>query len=78
MGASSRASSANYGSSCTPAPKNEAAHIVFAVGDMVDHKTFGEGKVVKIDGDKLYIHFNKLRETKLLLKNYAPIVKIKK
>ena len=78
LGASSRASSANYGSSCTPAPKNEAANIVFAVGDMVDHKTFGEGKVVKIDGDKLYIHFNKLRETKLLLKNYAPIVKIKK
>lgn len=77
-GSSSRTSAVNHRSSCMPLHKSEAAHINFAVGDMVDHKTFGQGKVVKIEGDTLHIHFNKLRETKTLLKDYAPIVKIKK
>ena len=54
----------------------EAAHMSFAAGDVVDHKTFGRGKVSKVDGDKLYVYFDKLRETKMLLKDYAPIVKI--
>ena len=48
----------------------------FAVGDVVDHKTFGRGKVTKVDGDTLHVYFTKLGQTKKLLKDYAPIVKI--
>ena len=58
------------------AGKKEAAGVTFAVGDAVDHKTFGRGKVVKVDGDTLHIRFAKTGQTKKLLKDYAPIVKI--
>ena len=53
-----------------------AAKMTFAAGDMVDHKTFGRGKVTKVDGDTLYVKFAKTGQTKKLLKDYAPIVKI--
>ena len=53
-----------------------AAKMMFAAGDMVDHKTFGRGKVTKVDGDTLYVKFAKTGQTKKLLKDYAPIVKI--
>ncbi len=56
--------------------KKDAARMNFAVGDVVDHKTFGRGKVTKLDGDSLHVHFTKLGQTKKLLKDYAPIVKI--
>lgn len=46
------------------------------VGDKVDHKTFGIGKVVAIEGDKISVFFAKSGQTKKLLKGYAPIVKI--
>ena len=58
------------------AGKKEAAGVAFSVGDAVDHKTFGRGKVVKVDGDTLHIRFAKTGQTKKLLKDYAPIVKI--
>lgn len=58
------------------AGKKEAAGVTFSVGDAVDHKTFGRGKVVKVDGDTLHIRFAKTGQTKKLLKDYAPIVKI--
>lgn len=58
------------------AEKKEAAKMTFSVGDAVDHKTFGRGKVVKIDGDTLHVKFSKTGQTKKLLKDYAPIVKI--
>ena len=48
----------------------------FATGDTVDHKTFGRGKVTKVDGDTLYVKFSRTGQTKKLLKDYAPIVKI--
>jgi DNA helicase-2/ATP-dependent DNA helicase PcrA len=50
----------------------------YAVGDLVDHKTFGRGAVTKVDGDVLYIRFERSRETKKLLKGYAPIVRLEK
>lgn len=50
--------------------------MAFAVGDTVDHKTFGRGRVVKVDGDSLHIKFARTGQTKKLLKDYAPIVKI--
>ena len=50
--------------------------MTFAVGDVVDHTRFGRGKVTKVDGDMLHVYFAKLRETKKLMKDFAPIVKI--
>ena len=58
------------------AGKKDAAKMTFAAGDVVDHKTFGRGKVTKVDGDTLYVKFAKTGQTKKLLKDYAPIVKI--
>ena len=56
--------------------KKAAAQATFAAGDAVDHKTFGRGTVVKVDGDTLHVKFAKTGQTKKLLKDYAPIVKI--
>ena len=58
------------------AGKKAAAKMTFAAGDAVDHKTFGRGKVTKVDGDTLFVKFSKTGQTKKLLKDYAPIVKI--
>ena len=58
------------------AGKKAAAHMTFAVGDAVDHKTFGRGFVTKVDGDLLYVEFDRSGQTKKLLRDYAPIVKI--
>ena len=58
------------------AEKKSAAKMTFAAGDTVDHKTFGRGKVTKVDGDTLFVKFSKTGQTKKLLKDYAPIVKI--
>ena len=49
----------------------------FTVGDAVDHKAFGRGRVVSVKGDALEIRFERTGETKKLLVGYAPIVKIK-
>lgn len=56
--------------------KKSAASASFSVGDRVDHKIFGRGTVVKVDGDQLHIKFAKTGQTKKLLKDYAPIVKV--
>ena len=77
-------SSAGAGSSGTgtmrnvsaEAYKKDAARVSFAVGDTVDHKTFGRGRVTKVDGDQLYVKFARTGQTKRLLKDFAPIVKI--
>lgn len=58
------------------AGKKPAARITFVAGDTISHKTFGRGKVTKVDGDTLHIRFEKTGDTKKLLKDYAPIVKI--
>lgn len=49
----------------------------FSVGDLVDHKAFGRGRVTAVAGDQLSIRFDRTGETKKLLVGYAPIVKIK-
>ena len=56
--------------------KRERESKAFAIGDEVDHKTFGRGVVTDIEGDVLSICFTKSGETKKLLKGYAPIVNI--
>lgn len=48
----------------------------FAVNDIVEHKTFGRGRVTSIKGDRISIKFDRLGETKTLLRDYAPIVKV--
>ncbi|WP_165049704.1 MULTISPECIES: ATP-dependent helicase [unclassified Adlercreutzia] len=58
------------------ASRKSGAAATFAVGDAVDHKTFGRGKVTRVDGDTLHVKFAKTGQTKKLLKDYAPIVKI--
>ena len=66
-------------SSFVPSPaaqKKSGAAGTFAKGDAVTHKTFGRGTVSKVDGDTIYVYFSKLGQTKKLLKDYAPIVKI--
>ena len=69
--------SGRIGSGVNPnAGKKAAAQATFAAGDAVDHKTFGRGTVVKVDGDTLHVKFAKTGQTKKLLKDYAPIVKI--
>ena len=75
FGSGERSRNARTGLSAA-AQKKSGASTTFAKGDQVDHKTFGRGVVAKVDGDTLYVKFAKLGETKKLLKDYAPIVKI--
>lgn len=56
--------------------KKAAVKMSFARGDKVDHKVFGKGTIVKVDGDTLHVKFARSGQTKKLLKDYAPIVKI--
>lgn len=48
----------------------------FSKGDKVNHKVFGTGKIIRIDGDRLYVKFDRSGQTKTLMKNFAPIVKV--
>ncbi|HIC87484.1 MAG TPA: hypothetical protein EYP03_04605 [Aquificae bacterium] len=41
------------------------------VGDLVIHKKFGLGKVLKIFGDNLKIYFSNLKETKEIKKDFV-------
>lgn len=58
------------------AQKKTAAKMTFTKGDTVDHKVFGRGTITKVDGDTLHVRFSRTGQTKKLLKDYAPIVKI--
>ena len=48
----------------------------FALNDLVEHKTFGRGRVVNVDNDRISIKFDDTGRTKLFLVGYAPIVKL--
>lgn len=56
--------------------KRAGAKETFRKGDTIDHKTFGRGHVVGVDGDTINVRFEKTGSVKRLLKDYAPIVKI--
>lgn len=58
------------------ARKKAAVKMTFTKGDTVDHKVFGRGTITKVDGDTLHVRFSRTGQTKKLLKDYAPIVKI--
>ena len=72
----SSASNAKRDARSASVGKKPAAAMSFAVNDTVDHKVFGRGTVVKVDGDTLHVKFVRNNQTKKLLKDYAPIVKI--
>ena len=66
-----------------PAPKVEQrrpdaarAAEVFAPGDTVSHKTFGQGTVISASGDMIEVKFEKTGQVKRLMKGFAPIVKV--
>lgn len=66
-----------------PAPKVEQrrpdaarAAEVFAPGDTVSHKTFGQGTVISASGDMIEVKFEKTGQVKKLMKGFAPIVKV--
>ncbi|MBR2836722.1 MAG: UvrD-helicase domain-containing protein [Coriobacteriales bacterium] len=71
-------------SAFTP-PKAPVAHTIsynslksesdFKKGDLINHKKFGLGSIMAVDGDKLTVAFES-GVTKNLLKGYAPIVKV--
>jgi len=71
------ASSARPQSGSRPAPRFDAdrASENFAVGDRVDHKTFGRGIVSRVEGDAIYVTFTS-GQSKKLLKGFAPIVRL--
>ena len=56
--------------------KKPAENVTFHVGDKISHKTFGEGIIKEVKGDRLTVTFNKNNMTKKLMKDFAPIVKI--
>lgn len=56
----------------TPKPKRPTVPEI-GLGDRVEHKTFGMGRVVAKNGDAVEIHFDRTGETKKLLLGYAPI-----
>lgn len=76
FGSSSASGSRPRSASKASAGKKAAAKMAFAKGDVVDHKVFGRGKVVKVDGDTLQVKFDRTGQTKKLLKDYAPIIKL--
>jgi DNA helicase-2/ATP-dependent DNA helicase PcrA len=49
---------------------------VWAVGDTVEHKTFGQGRVTSIKGDRVTIEFAEDVGAKTLLAGFAPMRKV--
>ncbi len=48
----------------------------YTAGDVVEHKTFGRGRIDEVKGDKLVISFGGEAGTKTLLAGFAPLRKI--
>jgi len=66
----------SVGSLAARKKRAEAEKVSFAAGDAVDHKTFGRGTIIKVEGDALYIRFEGGAGEKKLMRGYAPIVKV--
>ena len=56
--------------------KSSTGDTKLSTNDIIEHKVFGKGRVVGIDGDKISIKFDRTGKVKTLLKDYAPIVKV--
>jgi len=48
----------------------------YTSGDIVEHKTFGRGRIDEVKGDKLVISFGGETGTKTLLAGFAPLRKL--
>jgi DNA helicase-2/ATP-dependent DNA helicase PcrA len=66
----------NQGDSAQSATTFTREKIQFFAGDSVDHRVFGRGKVISVEGDAIVIYFDKLNQQKKLLTDLAPIVKL--
>ncbi len=53
-----------------------AAKPSFKVGDMVAHKTFGQGMVISAEGDIVEVQFKGMDKPKRLMLGFAPLVKL--
>ncbi|MDO8964900.1 MAG: 3'-5' exonuclease, partial [Coriobacteriia bacterium] len=65
-----------YGSGQVRREPTQAAASTYAVGDLVEHKTFGNGRVNAVKGDKLVVGFGGETGEKTLLAGFAPLRKI--
>ena len=68
--------SGEVGSLAARRKQAEAGKVVFSAGDAIDHKTFGRGTVMAVEGDALYIRFDGPVGEKKLMRGFAPIVKV--
>jgi len=66
----------SFGSGETRRAREKAGKVVFAAGDAIDHKTFGRGTVMAVEGDALYVRFDGPAGEKKLMRGFAPIVKV--
>jgi DNA helicase-2/ATP-dependent DNA helicase PcrA len=60
-------------------PRREAVQppaSTYTTGDIVEHKTFGRGRVQEVKGDKVVIAFAGVTGTKTLLAGFAPLRKL--
>jgi len=60
-----------------PPQQHVAKDLSFEVGDLVDHKVFGRGTVVSVDGGTIEVQFESNNKTRKLLIDLAPLAKIK-
>jgi len=55
----------------------EKVNLNLSIGDKVNHKVFGDGVVVQIQGEKATIAFSKTVGIKVLMKDHPSIQKVK-
>jgi DNA helicase-2/ATP-dependent DNA helicase PcrA len=65
-----------FGSGAPKRAAQPAPAEAFVVGDVLEHKTFGRGKVVAVKGDKVTIAFAEAIGEKTLLTGFAPLHKV--
>lgn len=53
-----------------------ASPLDLSLGDKVNHKVFGNGEVVGLEGSKIIVRFEKTGKIKSLLKGFSPLVKL--
>jgi DNA helicase-2/ATP-dependent DNA helicase PcrA len=67
-----------YGAGATRREAVQPPASSYTAGDLVEHKTFGRGRVAEVKGDKLVIEFGGVTGTKTLLAGFAPLRRLDK
>jgi DNA helicase II / ATP-dependent DNA helicase PcrA len=65
-----------YGSGGPRREPVQAPASSYSAGDIVEHKTFGRGRVVEVKADKVVVSFAEPTGTKTLLAGFAPLHKL--